>query len=626
MNNRLIKKSSLYFLFSLLLTLLSFGQLPVKYGVVSKKELSMTQYEPDPSANAVVLFDIGRLGRDFRFTRHVRIKILSQGGASWGNWTLNTPSKGMINATVFNLEGGLVKSSKLLRTEIFNEEVVSGFEQYKFFLPDVKAGSVIDLKYSFVGIPYEWRFQELIPVLYSELAIGKIHGLQFSKRSYGLIDFRTVGTNHWVMKNVPAFKTENNLNHYSNYISKIQFEINTISIPGLYLEHASTWENVSDLLQDRHTSMGSLMRNSGFLIDKAREIQAMEIDTLEKIHVAFDYIQDNINWDGTNSVMPSRRYASNFKKHLSVNSAEVNLLLVSLLQKIGVQAVPVVLSTRNNGLITSFFPTINKLNYVVGIAVVNSEFLVLDATGKNLRPGIAPERCLNGNGYALLEEGGFWVDLKQKNKVKRKSLTKISKNENGEWTAEIAIRRSSYDYLDWANELDKSESEGDFRKSIQKEHPGLIIEDYTISKKDPEKLSVSEKFTVTLEDHVDDLNHEIFIDPFIFKDINDNPFRSTERLYPVDLATPKDLSATIQIQIPEGFQLLDLPESTNISLPDNAASAKILYRQVGNTVQINSSIKINKVFYVQDEYEWIKSFYSVILDKMSESITLRKTT
>src|SRR4030042_3861077 len=68
---------------------------PVKFGKIDRELLEMTVYEPDTSAEAVILCNYGRFDPvNFQFTNTIRIKILKKEGYYWANMVLTTPAKG----------------------------------------------------------------------------------------------------------------------------------------------------------------------------------------------------------------------------------------------------------------------------------------------------------------------------------------------------------------------------------------------------------------------------------------------------------------------------------------------------------------------------------------------------
>jgi hypothetical protein len=73
------------------------------------------------------------------------------------------------------------------------------------------------------------------------------------------------------------------------------------------------------------------------------------------------------------------------------NVAEINLMLTAMLRYASLNANPVLVSTRSNGI--SFFPNRSAFNYVIAIEVADG--LILDATEQFSSPNILPLRVLN---------------------------------------------------------------------------------------------------------------------------------------------------------------------------------------------------------------------------------------
>ena len=70
---------------------------PIKFGDVSNEVLSMTTYDKDSTASAVILADYGtstisytqNSGFSLDFERITRIKILRKEGLSWGDFSIS---------------------------------------------------------------------------------------------------------------------------------------------------------------------------------------------------------------------------------------------------------------------------------------------------------------------------------------------------------------------------------------------------------------------------------------------------------------------------------------------------------------------------------------------------------
>ena len=73
-------------------------------------------------------------------------------------------------------------------------------------------------------------------------------------------------------KNVPAFKTEPNIDCEDNYIQSIEFELSSIKFPNeLAEDYAKTWESVNKQMNDDE-EFGKLLKADGFIKDTVEYI------------------------------------------------------------------------------------------------------------------------------------------------------------------------------------------------------------------------------------------------------------------------------------------------------------------------------------------------------------------
>ena len=246
-----MKKHVLFLLFALLLINVVHAQKPpMKYGKVDQADLDMKVYPADSSAAAVVLCNYGYFSsRDFQFVHQKRIKILKEEGKSQGDFYVPASEKAVVKGQIVNMENGVPVVTKLGKESIFIEQVSKNQYRARVAFPNVKVGSVIDVEFYYTGLPTLWRFQETIPVRWSELIIEDNQYLSFRKNAVGFTPFFVSTDSRWVTKDVPAFKSEPFINNYENYMSRFDIEISSIHIPGeLYKDYATTWEAVAEAL------------------------------------------------------------------------------------------------------------------------------------------------------------------------------------------------------------------------------------------------------------------------------------------------------------------------------------------------------------------------------------------
>lgn len=620
----LIKYRHFLVLVLLSISFLSFSQQPkIKYGAVSMKEMKMTHYELDSSADAVILYDKGRFNaKELEFQRHIRVKILKKSGTNWGNWTINTPYRGSIKAKVFNLKGNEIVEEKVDNSTIYEEQVVEDFYVYKLFAPHVSEGTVIDITYSHPGLPNEWRFQERIPVIYNELTLERSQYIEYTKTFYGFEAVQPISSSEWRAEHVPAFVEEPYLSHYSNYITKFQFQVTTFNYYGSKIYLNSSWSNICNILLS-YSKFGGLL-NSGFLNQAAKEISAKATSNEEKINMAFKYIQDNITWNNQISLVASNNVKNSFENEHTGNSAEINLLLTCLLDKIGIKSYPVALSTRENGFLFPHNPpSLNRLNYVV--AYVNHEGIemLLDATSKNLIPGVLPTRCLNGQGLLVHREHVLWVDVNMGKKNIKRQFSNITISEDGTAQARLTNQSSEYGYLKWLEDKEAYQDDQAYIKHLENNFAGIDVTNYEV-KQESSDLKVTEVFEIDLSENILDLDNEVIFSPFFMYEYNETPFKSDSRKYPIDLVYPSEIHSTVLVDCPANYQIKSMPESLSMNMESGGAEFILLSNKMGNKLQFKVLVKINKPIFTETEYLELKQFFSQSLEKINESVIFSK--
>ena len=594
----------------------------IEFGAVSEEEMNMISYEKDTTAAAIILFDKGRFNSNTgEFSRDLRIKILKSAGTKWGNWTLDIPTKSSIKGIVYNIVNGQLVSEKITKDNIFEEEAVDRYFIYKVFAPNVKVGSVIDISFKHGGVPFEWRFQQEIPVVYSELTLDPANYMNYNKSFFGLEPIKTISDKKWVGENMPAFKIEPFISDYKNYITKFRFQLT--SYRGY--DFSSSWEKIINTLSG-HSRFGSIMDGADFLDSYAKNVASLDTPLIAKINLAQNHIRQNLKYNGIDYILGSYDYRRNFTKNHSANSVEINLLLIALLRKIGINTKAVVLSTRSNGLIIRHRASIDQLNYVLAYVEQDGFSTVVDATSEEMIPGIVPEKCLNGEGLIIEKDKVSWIPLHQGQSNQKVQLVNIALDKDGNATATVSQRLKDYAYLEWKKFRNENPDERKYLQDVSNRYPKINFEEYEVINENASTLTCNEKFTVDLSKSVMDLGNEILISPVLMPYYSENPFKTEERKYPVDLAYSIDYSATIILTIPEDHKIKKLPEPVRLVTEGGDVSFMLISNANGNQAQMQVMMKIGRTIFTEVEYQELRRFFSLIIEKMSESIEITKNT
>jgi hypothetical protein len=591
---------------------------PIKYGKVDISDLEMQSYTPDTSAPAVILCQYGYFdSRHFEFRYLIRIKILKKEGLFWANHIFPMPENTTIRGITFNLENGVVVETKLKKESIFKEKVYEDNYRYRVAMPNVIVGSVLDIDFRYVGFPYEWKFQETIPVKWSELIIESSPYITFRKNLYGYQKLDVSTDRRWVAKDMPAFKEEAYTNSVENYITKFEFDI---LYAGL-LPYTTTWEAVRVLLE-KSDHFGKTMEGNLFLNPIAKAIETKYSTDMDKMKAAFDTLK-SIKWNEFENLFtttPNLSYAYN--KRIG-NSADINLMLVSLLNKLGINSYPLLMSTREHGVIP-FYPTLFKLNYVIAYAKIGNDIYTLDATEELLPFYLLPERALNNQGKLLLENHDISVDLKPKGKDRKLESYDLQLTENNSLTGSVKVIRYDYNAFNFRTKYKEFNSRDEYIENIENENGGSVIDKYVLYNQDSIYLPIRETYNIEFKNAVQSIADRLYITPLLYEKINENPFKIEERQYPVDFPYLTDLTYSYVYNIPDNYEIIELPSSVVVKLPENAASMLYNISKTTDVVSVTCKISINKNIFLSNEYSKIKEFYNQIIKKEAEPIVLRK--
>ncbi len=246
------------------------------------------------------------------------------------------------------------------------------------------------------------------------------------------------------MENIPAFRPEKFMTAKSNFLSAIYFELSDIvHANGVKEKYSEEWADVDQKLKENEYFGGKIRKAKKMMADIARPLVEVENDPLAKAYRVYDYFIKWFQWNGEEqkySVEDVKRIYESQKG----NSADINLLLVGALQSIGLNADPVLVSTRNHGTPFKSHPQRSDFNYVVAGLRIGDKLYLLDATDPYLPFGILPIRCLNDQGRLVSMDESQWVDLKPVQKQKSSISMVIKLEPSGVMVGELTIQYAGY--------------------------------------------------------------------------------------------------------------------------------------------------------------------------------------
>ncbi len=618
---------------------------PSKFGEIDIKDLEMSYSPIDSSAGAETLLDFGLTTFDHNFDislqHHVRIKIFNSTEFDRGDIKIPYGSKDHVSklkASTYNLENGKMVESKLDKKNIFTEEVSEGVKQKRFSLPNVKVGSIIEYSYTVGygswGRLSNWYFQQSIPVRHSEYIVSlpeyfkyrqimkgfvKLAAYETTSKNgtYGGSNFR-MDVTRFVAKDVTPFKDEPYMTSRGDYISNVSFELASIYIPGQvdrnYLP-ASYFQMSKELAGKEF--YGTDLVDNKFLKEEVAKVVKAGMTEMEKVQAIFEYVQDNIEYDGDDSESRLRQILNNKK----ANRTNTNRFTVAMLNEVGIESNIVWLSTRSHGRIHPVYPMQSNFNYTVACARVGEEDILLDASEKDIPFGVLPEKCINDKGL-VISKNARWVSLTPKVGNQLFLTGSFEVDMDGIILGKIDISRGGYSAIDFRD--DNEDAIDDYKTDFAENHATWIIDKHEVEGMEDVKSKVKESIEMEIEDYAEMAGDLLIFNPFLYSRMEENPFESKERLFPVNYGAPYNKTVSYRIQIPDGYVVDELPQPLAIGLPNKSGTFLYQIQQVGNSISLTSRFIINRTEFQAEEYGPLREFYAQVVAKQAESVVLKQ--
>ena len=670
-------KKQLFLLVSILFITNSNAQ-KLELGKVTIAELEEKQHPTEPEAPAAILFEKGKVtfeysqnegNFDMITTVQVKIKIYKKEGYDWANKAVRyySPSTMRENvsfddAVTYNLVAGKIEKTKLKSDGEFDEKINKYWSRKKIAMPNVKEGSIIEYEYTIkspnIVAMKDWSFQTSIPVNYSEFKVytpeyfiykPNQRGFIFPKttvekktssitinskeRSGGdgisgvkttfssdKIEYEETQTTY-ICQNLPSMKDEAFVNNIDNYTSSISHELTMTRYPNQpYKTYATDWETVTKKIYEDDDFGGELNKTGYFEEDINTLISGLTTRD-EKIATIFSFVKSKVKWNDYTSYYCNDGIKKAYKDNVG-NVAEINLMLTAMLRYAGIDANPVLLSTRENGI--ALFPNRTAFNYVIAAVEIEEGLILLDATERYSVPNVLPIRDLNWFGRLIRKDGtSTEVNLTPNNISTEINNLQVTLDNKGVISGKIRTQLAGHNALSFRQEKINTNKET-YLEKLESDKGSIEISDYVRDNDLDLSKPIIETYSFKDTNAFEIINDKIYVSPLFFLSVNENPFKQETREYPVDFGFPFEDSYNVNIEIPEGYTIETLPAQAKFVTDENLAIFKYLISNTGNKIQMKITTTINAAIVSSEFYPTLKDFFQKMIDKQNEKIVLKK--
>jgi hypothetical protein len=613
-------------------------------------EVEMNTWPSDTIAEAVVLLDEGASrffistndGLEVQYMRHTKIKILKNAGISYGNVEIpiyhnkqETERVEFIQGNVYNIENGSIRTTPFNTKQVYDEKINNNWSVKKLALPNVKAGSLIEYSYSIIT-PFkfkmpEWQFQWDIPVVKSQYTLGAVPFYEYMFLFQGALKFskQTKGegttTHHlgpvaynelfynFEMENVAAFRDEEFITSKQDNIIKMEFQLTKFTdIYGKSQNVISSWKELSRELM-KNSDFGKYISSSERYFKNNLPF-AVQNDTLENVKQAIDHVKNQYSWSGQYRLLPAMK-ANDFVAQKKGDSSEKNLFAIGLLNAMGINAKPVLISTRNHGRIKSDYPFVDAFNHVLINVKIGTNDYMLDTTDPYCPFGLLPLQCINNKGYIVDDKkSDNWATLINANpSMVIYEITQIPNPDIDSISTSIYVKANYYDAMKL-----RKQCISDLDALKEKICQNMQLESFSIEDLENTDKQLGIKAQGNTE--IERAGNNLIIHPFSGLCETNNIFKSEKREYAVDLTYAYRRDYVTTITIPHGYEVKSLPGNCAINTPQMQISRTDSQNE--NKLTITASYIFTKAVYPPEEYAQLKSAFAQMVNRLNATVIL----
>lgn len=649
-----------------------------KWGHISQKNLEMKVYAPDSSASAVVLFDVGNLTHDMKLDyymeRHVRIKILTDQGFDWA--TIKIPYDKSVGQHVDRIDGetyylsskGKIIKTKLSHKDIYKEKLDKGDEVIKFTLPKVRPGAIIEYRYKKkIGNPLyldSWTFQHDIPVEWSVLNFRKPSWFNFklmlrggrsldeqsSKPYVQIINLNELGNFgasepdqayslggtefHWAIKDLPALKKESHVYDRDFYRSRMLIQYSSLSIKDrnnneiYHKDILSSWHKIRDQLLD-NDAFGHRLKGRDMFKSQLGGILNDKMSQDAKLKAVYDFVKRAIVWNKRDAVFCESKLKDVFEKK-NGTSSEINMLLIQMLHEAGIEAYPVVASTRDHGPIINSIPIYSQFNTTLCMAIINNKKYFLDATNPYRPFTQVAERLAGCQGLVIkkppeqMTDKVEWVKIKERPRNERNVTITGNLSSNGFFKGTIGIRLNGYYGTEYREDLADAKSPREFVKKNLLDHFNNVKIDTVVvlfQKKDELPLMMNIKLTGRIKAVKN--GNMYYVNPTLLFRQDSNPFTEKTRTMPIDFSYPRSVRYLLKVKLDSNLTFSSDPKNVVRKMKSGGAIAQYIVQGGKQSLSVFFGLNLSKIQFLPKQYYELKEFYGHVVQDENTKIVLK---
>jgi len=304
------------------------------------------------------------------------------------------------------------------------------------------------------------------------------------------------------------------------------------------------------------------------------------------------------------------------------SEVEINLLLTAMLKKADLNAEPVLLSTRQHGYTYAMYPLMDRFNYVISKLSIGGQEYFLDASQPRMGFGRLGYECYNGHARVVNAEATpveFLSDSLMESKL---TSVFIINDEKGDFTGSIQ-QTPGYFESNSIRERIKEKGRESFFNEYKKGWTGEIkMEKENIDSLNKYDYPLAIKYDFNMKLDKEDI---LYFNPMFIEGIKENPFKSAQRFYPVEMPYAIDETYLLRLDVPKGYVVDEMPKQLMLKLnEENDGIFEYRISESNGIISMRSRLRISRAYFLPEEYEMLREFFNYVVKKHNEQIVFKK--
>ncbi len=425
----------------------------------------------------------------------------------------------------------------------------------------------------------------------------------------------------WIVKNIPAFKPEQKMPHPDNYMTYIQFA------PSYW---KNSWDNISkDYYKDLFLPQLVVTNN---IEEQAKKLTSDCKTDMEKIEKVFQFVQ-KIRYVAIELGIGGRRphKPEEVLKNGYGDCKDKAILLISFLKALNIEAKPVLVLTKDQGVIDPVFPLMKFNHMIVNVYTNDKQDVWMDPTIEYAVAGELNSSCrdihvlvINNDGTSRLEktpalnfssnteEVNINVDIPDENTIVYDLNFQFIGQEN------IYYRYFFKDKT--ADEISKT-----CKKMLKKEYIQSEIENFHKSNLDSLNEPFEFGFRVKVKNGIQ-RQADIYLVDFnpLDKDYNIGWLSSKDRKYPIAYEFPYSEKVHVKLNLKKNnFKIKSLPNNLMFNEPELYFKS-IAFDKESGEINLEQEKEVRTALISEKKFDFVKNFYETLAKSTKEKLILTR--